>query len=210
MRLAPASALALSLGLSLLGGPAAATPEYVLPTLFDVTGVAAGDKLNIRETPSAQARIIGTLPADAKGVEVVAERAGWAQVNTAERAGWVKSRYLAYRTDVWLPGGLPAGLNCLGTEPFWSVRQVGPQVVYETPDGARAMERRVVLDDGLPRSPARAVIAGDGQGRMTAVIQPAQCSDGMSDRVYGLSAVLVFDGAGQPSRMQTGCCRLAP
>ena len=54
------------------------------------------------------------------------------------------------------------------------------------------------------------LIAGDDAGRMTAVIQPAQCSDGMSDRVYGLSAVLVFDGAGQRSQMLSGCCRITP
>ena len=32
-------------------------------------------------------------------------------VNTAERAGWVNARYLAYRTDVWTAGALPATLN---------------------------------------------------------------------------------------------------
>ena len=41
--------------------PAWATPEYVLPTLFDVTGVAADDRLNIRERPDPSAPIIGTL-----------------------------------------------------------------------------------------------------------------------------------------------------
>ena len=106
-------------------GPALATPEYVLPTLFDVSGVSAGDRLNIRDRPSASGAVIGTLAPDATGVEVVAERNGWAMVNTAERAGWVNARYLAYRTDVWTAGALPATLNCLGTEPFWALRQVG-------------------------------------------------------------------------------------
>ena len=200
---------AVALALALTAGPALATPEYVLPTLFDVTGVAANDKLNIRERPDAAARVIGTLPADAKGVEVVAERSGWAQVNTAERAGWVNARYLAYRTDVWAQGQLPPTLSCAGNEPFWSLRQVGKTMVYETPEGARQMERRAVLDQGF-RSPVRGVIAGDAQGRLTVAIQPAQCSDGMSDRAYGLSATLIFDGAGQASRMQTGCCRISP
>ena len=31
----------------LAAGPAAASPEYILPTLFDVEGVASGDVLNI-------------------------------------------------------------------------------------------------------------------------------------------------------------------
>lgn len=191
-------------------GPALATPKYVLPTLFDVSGVSAGDRLNIRDRPSASGAVIGTLAPDATGVEVVAERNGWAMVNTAERAGWVNARYLAYRTDVWTAGALPATLNCLGTEPFWALRQVGSRMVFETPGTSRPLDRRAVLDDGRFRSPVRAVVAGDGNGRMTAVIQPAQCSDGMSDRVYGLSAVLVFDGAGQRSQMLSGCCRITP
>lgn len=201
---------ALMFSLALLASPALATPEYILPTLFDVTGVAANDRLNIRERPETKAAVIGTLAPDAKGVEVVAERNGWALVNTAERAGWVNARYLAYRTDVWAKGALPPTLSCSGTEPFWSLRQVGARLVYETPEGSRAMERRTVLDNGAFRGPARSVIAGDAKGRMTAVIQPAQCSDGMSDRAYGLSAVLVFDGAGERSRMMTGCCRITP
>lgn len=55
----------------LMASPAAATQEYMLPTLFDVQDVAAGDVLNIREAPNAKAAIIGTLAPDATGVEVV-------------------------------------------------------------------------------------------------------------------------------------------
>lgn len=196
--------------LAVVASPALATPEYVLPTLFDVTGVAANDKLNIRERPDAKSTVIGTLAPDAKGVEVIAERNGWSMVNTAERAGWVNSLYLNYRTDVWMAGALPANLSCHGTEPFWSLRQVGDKMVYETPEGARQMQRRAVLDDGYFRSTKRSVIAGDDKGRVTAVISPDQCSDGMSDRMFGLSATLVFDGSGQSSQMQTGCCQIAP
>lgn len=197
------------LALALVSGPALATPEYLLPTLFDVTGVSADDSLNIRERPDAGAPIIGTLPPDARGVEVVAERSGWAQVNTAERSGWVNARYLAYQTGTWEPGSLPPALTCAGTEPFWSLRQVGEALVYETPEGARQLQRRAVMDQGF-RSPVRGIIAGDDAGRLTVAIQPAQCSDGMSDRSYGLSAMLIFDGAGQASSMQTGCCRISP
>ena len=204
MRLASAA-----LALALLAGPALAAQDAQLPTLSDVTGVAANDRLNIRERPDAGASVIGTLPPDAKGVEVVAQRNGWAQVNTGERAGWVNARFLTYRSDVWTSGQLPATLSCLGNEPFWSLRQVGETMVYETPEGARQMDRRAVLDQGFP-SPVRGVIAGDAQGRLTLAMQPAQCSDGMSDRVYGLSALLIFDGAGQASRMQSGCCRISP
>ncbi|MFD2813860.1 SH3 domain-containing protein [Paracoccus aerius] len=79
------TALALTLALA---GPALATQEYILPTLFDVTGVASDDVLNIRAEPNAKAAIIGTLAPDAFRIEVVEERQGWARVNTGEgRAG---------------------------------------------------------------------------------------------------------------------------
>ena len=195
--------------LALSACPAWAIQEYTLPTLFDVTGVAEGDRLNIRERPDASAPVIGTLAPDATGVEVVAERSGWAQVNTAERRGWVNAKFLRYRTDVWADGQLPPTLRCLGTEPFWGIEPRGDEVVFSSPDGGeRAMMLRSVMDTGVPRSPLRGLIAGEDAGRMTAVIQPQLCTDGMSDRAYGLTATVIFDGARQDSTMLTGCCRI--
>lgn len=196
----PALALALTLAFA---SPALATPEYVLPTLFDVAGVAADDVLNIRERPDAKSPIIGTLAPDATHVEVVGERNGWMQVNTAERSGWVNGRYLNYRVDVWEAGKLPAGLRCLGTEPFWSLTPEGGELVLSTPEGDSRMALRKVLDTGWFRDPRRALV-GDG---VTAVIAPAQCSDGMSDLAYGLQATVIL-GAGEAAQMLTGCCRL--
>lgn len=206
MRL-PVLTFALSM---LLAAPALSAPDPVLPTLFDVSGVAAGDRLNIRERPAAKAPVIGVLAPDARGIEVVARQNGWALVNTAERAGWVNARYLKPRPGVWADGALPPTLSCAGTEPFWSLRQVGDQLVYETPSSSRAMKRQAVLGEAAAQRPVRTVVAADPKGRMTAVIQPAQCSDGMSDRIHGLSAVLLFEGGEQASRMMTGCCRIAP
>src|SRR5690606_13209788 len=60
--------------------PAGAQP--VLRTLFDVTGVAASDRLNVRGMPEASSSIRSELAPDAKGVEVVAVRSGWGLVNT--------------------------------------------------------------------------------------------------------------------------------
>lgn len=205
MRLAALSALALALALA---GPAAA--QSVLPTLYDVTGVRADDVLNIRAMPDASSSILSELPPDAKGVEVVDTRAGWARVNTFERSGWVNMRYLRERAEVWQPGAIPATLNCLGTEPFWSLRQVGANIVYETPQLSRPMQRRAVVDNPHQRSPARSLVAADDKGRLTVVLHPGQCSDGMSDRVFGLSATLLFEGAGQASEMRNGCCRITP
>ena len=197
----------------LAAGPAAASPEYILPTLFDVQDVAANDVLNIREAPDAKSAIIGTLAPDATGIEVVGtDRSGqWGQVNAGERAGWVAMRFLTNRTDVWQPGALPAGFTCGGTEPFWSVQTVENGLVLTQPGmDERKLTLRKVMDRGVEGEPTRGMIAGDDKGRLTAVMQPQQCSDGMSDRAYALAVTVIMDGQDSPSRMLTGCCSIAP
>lgn len=192
--------LALPILAALLASPAHATQEYHLPTLFDVADVAMDDVLNIRLQPDAGSPVIGTLPPDAKGVEVVEERRGWGRVNSGEGSGWVSMRYLTYRVDVWEPGALPEHFRCIGTEPFWSVKAEGGEVVYDTPEGAERQQLRAVLDTGIFRYPTRAVLGET----LTLVATPQICSDGMSDRIYGLSATLIRDGE-QP-QMLNGCC----
>lgn len=195
----------------LLAGPAAATPEYLLPTLFDVEGVAAGDVLNVRAEPDASSAVLGALEPDAERVEVTEHDATgrWGRVNLGERSGWVAMRFLAYRTDVWEPGRLPEGLRCLGTEPFWSLSFAPGEAVLETPEATVAFGTRQVLDTGFFRDPRRAVTAQDGERRLTAVIRPAACGDGMSERAYGLIADVVLEEA-DGARLFVGCCSIAP
>lgn len=191
--------------LALLAGPAFATQEYILPTLFDVTGVASNDVLNIRQSPNASSEIIGTLPHDTTEIEVVTEQKGWAQVNTGEQSGWVSSRFLAYRTDVWEEGKLPAGFSCYGTEPFWNLKPEGDELVLSTPERNRdARKIQAVLDTGVFRHPMRAIVAE----AMTVTAAPELCSDGMSDRIYGLNAHVILQG--ETPRMLSGCCSIQP
>lgn len=189
----------------LLAGPAAATQEYILPTLFDVTGVQTGHRLHIREGPSTSTAIIGRFPHDATNIEVVDERSGWARINRDEGSAWVSMRYLAYRTDVWEAGALLDGHRCFGTEPFWDVRVEGGAAILS---GADIPEEnhpvQAILDTGVFRDPTRTVLA-DG---LTQVSVPQICSDGMSDRLYGLRAIVVLSGG--PARMLNGCCSIQP
>ena len=196
----------------LMAGPAAATPEYVLPTLFDVQDVATGDVLNIRAAPDAGADIIGTLAPDAKGIEVVTTDPGgkWAQVNTGEQAGWVAMRFLAYRSDVWEPGQLPVGLSCGGTEPFWSFRVEGGSLIWQQPDHQIALSGLTALDRGMSGDPRRGLFVEDDHDLFAATITPAQCSDGMSDMAYGLEATVLLQSRDAPVQMFSGCCRIAP
>jgi uncharacterized membrane protein len=195
----------------LAAGPAAATQEYILPTLFDVTGVSPASHLNVRSGPGTGNAVIGSLAPDATGIEVVAHSADgrWGQINLGEGAGWASLTYLAYRTDVWEEGALPAGMRCFGNEPFWSLAPSGDQLVYSTPEGERAFALDAVLSTGIPRHPRRAVSGSDSGGRIVATVVPAACSDGMSDRAFGLDATVVLDEDGAP-RMLTGCCSIAP
>lgn len=208
-----ASTKALVLGLLLVvAQPAAATQEYILPTLFDVTGVAADDVLNIRAAPDPSAQIIGTLSPDARDIEVVGyDSSGrWARINTREHSGWAYLLYLAYQVDVWNPGTLPPSLHCLGTEPFWSFRPRGDQLIFMTPElPERVMRIEHVLSTGIFRDPRRAVSAQGDVRHLTAVIVPMACSDGMSDRAYGLDVTVILEGRGEP-RVLTGCCSIAP
>lgn len=198
--------------LSLAGAPAVATQEYTLPTLFDVTGVAANNELNIRAEPDADAALLGTLAPDARGIEVVAKdpTSLWGRVNTGEASGWVAMRYLAYRTDVWVTAELPVTLSCFGTEPFWSLRPEGGQLRYSTPDAPeQRFKSQAVLDSGVFGHPRRAVVSQGADGRLTASIVPAPCTDGMSDRAFGLDVSVILEGEETPLLL-TGCCSLAP
>jgi uncharacterized membrane protein len=195
----------------LAAGPAAASPEYILPTLFDVEGVASGDVLNIRETPSASGGIIGTLAPDATGIEVMAlDPSGkWGQVNAGEQSGWVAMRFLNYRTDVWESRQLPEGLSCGGTEPFWSYRAEGGSLIWTEPGSEIAMSGLTVMDGGFGRDPRRGLFVEDDHGIFTATITPAQCSDGMSDMAYGLETTVIMQSRDAAPVLFSGCCRIA-
>jgi uncharacterized membrane protein len=178
-----------------------------LPALYAVTDVASSDSLNIRAAPDAKARIIGTLPSNARKIEVVARSlAGqWAQINTGERTGWVSLHYLrpdpAPRTAL----GLPAGLSCFGTEPFWTVTfSDAPKLTFSTPEGSA----EYAITSLSPQAGAINLAAGglrlvwnDNDTPVTAHILPGLCSDGMSDRAYALHYV---DDRGA----RRGCCSL--
>jgi len=196
-----------------LASPANATQEG-WPALFDVAGVAPNDRLNIRAAPSASAARIGSLAPDATGVEVIRpdDRLRWGLVNTGEGTGWVSLAYLARRAGQW-DGALPRIARCFGTEPFWSI-----QLEWEGErDGALSFkaldepERQfgVLRVTGSQNSRNRHALVSSGEaGTLTLLVRGAMCSDGMSDRAYGLEVdALLEDGEGL--RMLSGCCSLS-
>lgn len=178
--------------------------EY--PALFAVTGVAADDVLNIRSRPDASSPIIGALAPRGTGVEVLGTSGNWALVNTAEGSGYASLRFLRREPGPdW--NALQTPLTCLGTEPFWSL-EIDPQAGltrFSTPEDQDPAAEPVT---GLwPAEPwARSAAVGLPEG--LAVLTGAECSDGMSDRSYGIAVDLFRSGPGGETRL-SGCCLLA-
>lgn len=177
------------------------------PALHDVTGVADDDVLNIRAEPDAQSAELGALPHDATGIEVIRTRDGWGLVNTDERSGWAAMRHLVRQDG---EGGLlTQRFTCFGTEPFWSLSATqGHSATLTTPSDPPRVYAIGPLQSAANRSD-RASLSGmgaDGQG-MNAAIRRAACSDGMSDRAFGLDIDLLLSRDDGPRHL-SGCCSL--
>lgn len=178
-----------------------------LPALYAVTSVAADDWLNVRAAPDAGAERIGSLNPNARDIEVIAfSRAGqWAMINSFETAGWVAARYLERQPVETHAMGLPTGLQCFGTEPFWDMSFSPPRdIALRTPEKetrhALLSQAPSAMHVDLPLTGFRFSWQG-ASGPVTAHILPGRCSDGMSDRAYGLHYI---DDQGP----RAGCCSL--
>jgi hypothetical protein len=179
------------------------------PALFRVVGVAADDVLNIRAEPTARAPILGRFAPDARGIEVMATSPDgrWGLVNAGEQAGWSSLRFLAREGGPgWREGARP--LVCFGTEPFWRINLFLPthraEVFFMGEGGFE-----LVLDTApLPSTPFPPTLAVpfSGMREGVAVVREGVCSDGMSDRLYGLETQVYWRGQGEGL---SGCCRLS-
>jgi len=197
--------------------PTALTAQNV-PGLFDVTGVAQNDVLNVRVGPDAGSDKIDALLPNQQSVEVVSlsQNGKWGLVNTNEGSGWVSMRYLqarnSNRTDPLL------GWSCSGTEPFWSLS-------FET-DGTAAADwslmglteqndtryMSVWSEKAQNRAPPvygfRLADETTASGvQASGVITTRLCNDGMSDRTYGYSIDVLLSGP--ENSIVSGCCSLS-
>lgn len=89
-----------------------------------------------------------------------------------------------------VPGAFPASFRALGTEPFWAIHVSDGTLRYMTPEN---QEGTVVPFTRIP--------AGDGEVSLDAVLNGrklhlagriAECSDGMSDRVYPFTVTVTL------------------
>jgi uncharacterized membrane protein len=199
----PASAILI---VCLMSGPVAAGS---LPALHSVTGVASDDRLNVRAGPGTGLEVIGSLGHDARRIEVttLSESGRWGRVNTGERAGWVALRHLAREHDHdWRDGELP--LRCFGTEPFWSMPIFLPTHHIEVHEPDHGGYELVGDAGALPTTafpPTLAVPFSGMREGMVVIRENAACSDGMSERLYGLEAQVYWRG---DTSAWSGCCTL--
>lgn len=191
----------------LLIWPLTLSAQDALPALFDVARVAANDVLNVRAEPDASAQIVATLGPDQRGVEVVERNEGgtWGRIMTGEGTGWVSLAYLDRQ-----PGqaGFPALQSCTGTEPFWGLWPDSGGWLYSSPDGPDHSLDELWRDGSVSHTGRYGLVLGWEDIAASVVIRRELCSDGMSDRLYGLSADVLMTEGGQ-TRLLTGCCRLS-
>ena len=208
-----AFAVALCLFLLPFQAGAQATFDPSLPALFDVTGVASDDTLNIRQTPSGKAAKIGALSPFARNIEVTAvnDSGTWGRINHAEGNGWVSLRYLRRQHDIaWRDA--PNGLSCFGTEPFWAAvltadRQSFRFQFFDDPVLDMAVDWRASPENR--GAGAFGFAASHYDATAFATLRRATCSDGMSDRLYGLGTEVFITQYGH-TRAYQGCCSLSP
>ena len=181
------------------------------PSYHRVTGVTPDDTLNVRAEPSADSADIGDLAHDATGIELIGTdpTGKWGRIVWGDGNGWIATRFLAPDPVPMLePAGVPVGLFCSGTEPFWSTTFSGAHVQYsDLGDNEHSMQLTgIAVAEGYAATPALISFANPSVAG-EAILSPAICSDDMSDRDYPWRIDLVIeDGGGR--RFLTGCCRL--
>lgn len=183
---------------------ATATQAQQLAERFAVKGVAADDMLNVRAGPSASSVVIGSLPPLTPNVEVMGTQSNWAKIPFGETNGWVSMRYLAPNPAP--ANEIPRPLQCAGTEPFWDIR-FGPRG-EEYNELASSERRDLTVVRELVAETGYFIEIKDGlMVQRFLTITAAQCSDGMSDRRYSMSATL-FIQTPNGNTVQSGCCTL--
>lgn len=193
------SGFCIALAVSALMASVSAEP---VPALKRVRGVEPSDTLNVRAEPSAASEDIGDLEPGA-AIEVLdfSSDQAWARIVWEEGNGWVAKRYLEDLTRPRLSSGLPLGLSCSGTEPFWSLQlDASGALAYQAGDEENQTD---ISWSAVSRN------AGDtryafGGSVLEGVLRREQCTDGMSDRDYGWSLDLLIRR--DTTQLLSGCC----
>lgn len=178
-----------------------------------VTGVAAGDVLNVREAPDGDARVLGALSPGALVVssgETARSSVEWTRVASGELEGWAASRFLApARFETLDDHRLPVAGACGGVEPFWGARWADGALTLTAP----GEPDRTLPIASIPKAEGRpyGLIQAKGErgAQVLLAYEETQCRDAVIDApVLGRGALIVIEG--DETRWYSGCCRPAP
>ena len=176
---------------------------------YRVAHVADDDMLMVRAKPSAAADQIGSFGPHSKPIEVFETQDGWAKVSINGRTGWVSMAHLAPFAPRKIERlGLPQGLQCLGTEPFWNADFSEGEMTLsgvETASGGTMAIKSSQTAKG--RNWPLHILLDDGKSSV--LVTPKSCSDGMSDAHYGWRATFMLHKA-KGVDVLSGCCHVRP
>lgn len=190
--------------LSLLLPVAAQAQQF--PALYQVTGVASDDTLNVRQEPNARSMIVDQLMPYAFNIEVVrlSDDSKWGLISAGEWMGWVSMRYMQ-RVENATPGEVPRPMICGGTEPFWSLGMYPRGAEFSSPDDGR--RDLTVLNEAAGWQGYAALFEEGPTLNRTLTIERGYCDDGMSELEFGFRAVL-FNQTPQGDSVMFGCCSM--
>jgi uncharacterized membrane protein len=205
------NSLAAFLALLLAGLIACDAPASAFET-YKIVGVAAGDRLVMREEPQEGGKptdwaTLGNIPANTTNVlgtgrskEVGKQR--WSEVAFNGVTGWVNARFLAAADD---PVNLKdETFQCAGTEPFWGVTLGPKEGEFSEPDSNAKLTTTRVQPSMARLFPLLYRLSNEkGQSLRATITHQQWCSDGMSDYDYAFQVLLSDD-----ENFYEGCCSL--
>ena len=196
--------------LFLVAAPVSLAADTIFPARYDVSGVSAHSSLNLRAGPGTSNPVVGSLAPDDTGIEVLGIRSGWARIGRGEGTVFASANYLTRQPgqdDFDVLSGLP--VTCVGNEPFWSVRFESDGFLSFDQLGSETIDYDLNNFATSANDLRSSSFEGTGEaGPLFGVLRRAECSDGMSDRDYGI-LLEFFPQVTGGIRHLTGCCRLA-
>lgn len=186
-----------------------------LPALYDVTGVAAYDVLNVRAQPIESGELLDRLAPDAQAIEItaLAKNGTWGRLNLGERSGWVSMRFMTKQDRLpWT--NMSGNILCYGTEPDWGLAIHGEQkkmTFTSTFTDIDDNDFKIIESSTANQIPGVVGIVMEGaEGSGFATITATECSDGMSDRSFGLSSSIFIRDNQKVLLGYSGCCSVLP
>lgn len=191
---------------AMAGSGGAAMPAD-LPARHDAAGPG---ELVLRAAPDARADALTRFGADWTGIEITefTPDGAWAATNYGQGRAWIAAERLTRQPDP-AAQGLP--LRCFGMAPFWGLHLPAPFFAeFERPERPELPFQITGTAEATgPGGRARLwTLAGTDRSRASLVMRFEACSDGLTDRGYGLSATFVLTEPTGAVHLMLGCCSL--